>query len=210
MPNWSQERVFGRWGPKNRTVFRVLLFVVVVALVVMGTVLASYIDYSRNLNDYIHEARAARNATQEIQDQRIRDNRRNIREGQRQVRDLACFVVQFSKAQPDYHGSAFIRNLDKRYECRHYRVRPTPIHHDGGGVTPGGSGPGPGSPGSPGSPPRSTSSSVPRPSPSRTPGPNPTPTHSPTSTAPPLPVPICGLVTMVPGLHCPSDLPLAQ
>lgn len=187
MPYWSEERLFGTRGPTNRLVFRCVLIAVALAIGVMAWVIIGYVDYAHKVDNYIHEARTARDAQNAQLQQQVTQNKRAIaranealRVAHRQTRDLVCFTVQFSQAQPSFHGNKFIHQLNTRYHCKGYVI---------GSVNPGRSPP----PSGPGSGPNNSGngSGNGHRRPPRTPGPSPSggPSPPPHTSSPPPPPP---------------------
>lgn len=164
MPNWSQERVFGRHGPTNRSAFRLMVLALMVCMTVLSYFVIRYVTFSNDLSAYVHDARAARIAAQAAQQDEIdrlqRQNKKlekqnrilqrsniELRQG---VRDLVCFTVRFAQRSGTTE-SPFIRKLDHRYDCKHYRAPKDQLS----GTSPGGGAGGSTSGGPPGSSPSS-------------------------------------------------------
>jgi hypothetical protein len=121
LPWWKDERLFGKHGPSNVVVVRLLIVAFTAALIVLGYIgYRSYIIGTGTL-DYIHDARKERLASQEQVKIKLKQLDEAIAANKAGTRDLACSVVVFLQHQPQ-KSQAFIQFLTDRYSCDTYRV----------------------------------------------------------------------------------------
>lgn len=124
-PYWSQERLFGHWGPTNRLVFRILIIAVIIAFTLVGYYVWKQSIYNDKLNTYVHDARDARIKSQDAQQKQIQAAHSAADLARAASRDVACFTVNYAKrANPKASKDPFIKSLSKRYDCAHYKIPP--------------------------------------------------------------------------------------
>lgn len=193
-PYWSQERLFGRWGPTNRTLVRIMAVVVTFAVCVLAWGALQFFDYSHRLNTYVHNARADREKNQKKQQAEIVQLQKLQSGLQVAQRDLACYTATYFRRILAPKKDPFIESLYSRYDCVHYKVPPKlprfPVTRStsppASSHPPSGSS---SSPRPPGASPTPSSSPRPRSSPTVVARPGPTVTRTTTRTASPTSTP---------------------